>query len=278
MDKAGIYMASSENICKFASATESSGEIFAYQYIYETAPAKLGEERSYTAFVCHLVMEGSAEFTYSGGSYHLQPGDIFFAFPMLSFRLQPDPDFKYCYISFIGAHASDLLESLGVTREDPVRIGHGFLRDLWFSGLSRSNSDNLTFLAKGVLYYTFACLKKADPVYKKAVDCNSVVAQIRDAVEQDFSNPELSLERLCRSFGYNAKYICRKFRQIVGVGFSDYLVSCRIRHACILLAETGMTIREVSTAVGYPDALYFSKVFKKIMKVSPSEHRSEVRQ
>ena len=94
-------------------------------------------------------------------------------------------------------------------------------------------------------------------------------------MERDFSNANLSLEQLCRLYGYNAKYICRKFRQIVGVGFSDYLTSCRIRHACVLLAESNFTIREVATAVGYPDALYFSKVFKRIMKVSPSEHRKE---
>ena len=268
-------MAASENICKFASSTATDNDLFAFQFIYEADPGRLGVSRSYAAFVCHLVMTGNAKFTAAGGSYTLAPGDLFFTFPSSSFHLEPDPDFKYCYIAFVGNHATELLESLGVSRADPVRSGHCDLQPLWFKALERCTSDNLNFFAKGILYCTFAYLKKSEPAYTNSMDCNSVVKQIQEAVDQDYSDSDLSLERLCKSYGYNVKYISRKFRQNVGIGFSDYLINCRIRHACILLTESSMTIREIATTVGYPDALYFSKVFKRIMKASPSEYRRD---
>ncbi len=263
------------NICKFSSAAAGDSDLFAFQFIYETMPARLGDNRSYAAFVCHLVTEGRADFHTAAGSYSLERGDLFFAFPSLPFTLEADESFKYLYIAFVGSYASDLLESLGVTREEPVRRGLEELTDTWFMALNRCSSDNLAFMTKGVLYYTFAYLKQSDPGERPAGGCNSVVAEIREAVERDFANADLALDRLCRLCGYNVKYISRRFREIVGVSFSDYLISCRIRHACVLLEESRMTVREIAAAVGYRDALYFSKVFKRIMKTSPSEYRAE---
>ena len=268
-------MSDTGNVCKFSSSAGNDNDLFAYQFIYETNPARLGDNRAYSAFVCHLVTEGSGEFQTAADSFFLEPGDIFFAFPSLPFTLSVEEPFKYLYIAFIGSRASDLLESLGVTREMPVRRGLEELTDTWFSALRRCSSDNLAFMAKGLLYYTFAYLKQSDPVEKVVGDCDDVVAKIREAVERDFSKADLSLEHLCHLYGYNTKYISRRFRQIVGVGFSDYLISCRIRHACVLLDESKMTIREISAAVGYQDALYFSKVFKRIMKTAPSGYREE---
>lgn len=266
-------MAEKDNICKFSSAANGDSDLFAFQFIYETMPARLGDNRSYAAFVCHLVTEGSAIFHTAAGSFSLEAGDLFFAFPSLTFTLECDENFKYLYIAFIGSHATEMLAAMEVTRENPVHRGCGGLTDIWFGAIGKCSSDNLAFMTKGVLYYTFACLKQSDPEEKTVGGCEGVVAQIREAIEQNYANADFALDHLCRQLRYNSNYISRRFREIVGISFSDYLISCRMRHACILLDETNMTVREISAAVGYRDALYFSKVFRRIMKTSPSEYR-----
>ena len=71
------------------------------------------------------------------------------------------------------------------------------------------------------------------------------------------------------------RYLSRRFRDIMGFSFIECLTASRIRHACVLLTESDMSVREVALSVGYQDSLYFSKVFKKKMAVSPARYRVE---
>ena len=144
---------------------------------------------------------------------------------------------------------------------------------IWMQGLEHSNPENLSMMTKGILHYTFAFLTEEEPKEILQGGCGGTVEKIRETVERDFANAELNLEHLSNMYGYNPKYISRCFRELVGVSFSDYLTSCRIRHACLLLEESRMTVREVAVSVGYQDPLYFSKVFKRMIKASPGEYR-----
>ena len=56
---------------------------------------------------------------------------------------------------------------------------------------------------------------------------------------------------------------------------SDYLTNYRINKACALLHESRFTVTEVANSVGYEDALYFSRVFKRIKGVSPTKYLHE---
>ena len=59
----------------------------------------------------------------------------------------------------------------------------------------------------------------------------------------------------------------------MGMSTKDYLTAVRIENAKILLMEKDTPVCDVAQAVGYPDALAFSKLFKKYVGVSPSEFR-----
>ena len=53
----------------------------------------------------------------------------------------------------------------------------------------------------------------------------------------------------------------------------EYLTEYRIRQACHLLRETGLSVASIAYSVGFEDNLYFSKAFKKKMQMSPSQYR-----
>lgn len=76
-------------------------------------------------------------------------------------------------------------------------------------------------------------------------------------------------ERSCMS----DSYFSRRFKQVTGFGFKEYLNMVRIRHACELLVSTDLTITKISEACGYMDSNYFGDAFKKIKHVSPREYR-----
>ena len=262
------------NICKFSEKGFGESDLFAFQFVFETMSERLGNDRTYAAFCCHLVTQGDARLCMETGEWNVQKGDIFFTFPDLKFTLKGSIGFQYLYISFVGNRVSDLLESIGITRRSPVCKGYSKLEDIWFGALLSSGSENLSFFAKGILYYTFAHFKHS--VYRssdESTQSEDVITLICDAIEKGFANSELSLDYLCGLYHYNSKYISRRFREVMKVNFSEYLTSCRIRHACMLLKESSLSIQEVAASVGYGNALYFSKVFKKIMLVTPSQYR-----
>jgi len=68
-------------------------------------------------------------------------------------------------------------------------------------------------------------------------------------------------------------YLSRLFKEEMNVGFQEYLTGVRLKNAERMLAETNMTVKEIALAVGYPDEKYFSRIYKKVTGIKPSEYR-----
>lgn len=83
----------------------------------------------------------------------------------------------------------------------------------------------------------------------------------------------LSLQLLAEAFYMNRNYISQLFIKHVSQSFTDYLAELRVRHACELLKNSNLPIHRIGERVGYPDAYYFSKIFKKIVLMTPREYR-----
>jgi two-component system, response regulator YesN len=89
-------------------------------------------------------------------------------------------------------------------------------------------------------------------------------------------NEDITLNRIAEVVYVNSSYICDLFKTQTGENFVDYLTKIRIEKAKVLLRNVKIKTYEVGQMVGYEDATYFSKVFKKVVGVSPSEYRNIV--
>lgn len=58
-----------------------------------------------------------------------------------------------------------------------------------------------------------------------------------------------------------------------GLSPHDYLQKYRINEACSLLRRRDFTVAEVAGSVGFSDPLYFSRIFKKLKGLSPSDYQ-----
>lgn len=88
---------------------------------------------------------------------------------------------------------------------------------------------------------------------------------------------EVNLKLLAQKVYLSPKYLSRVFKQYVGVSFKDFIHQKRIEKACEYLENTDMPIIEVMMNIGYSDPKYFYKIFKRFMKMTPSEYRREMR-
>lgn len=86
---------------------------------------------------------------------------------------------------------------------------------------------------------------------------------------------DLSLEKLSNVFFLSREHISRKFKQETGMTLSKYITELRICQAKSWLQETDKSIYSISTMLGYQDEIYFSKLFKKVVGMTPFEFRKE---
>ncbi|MBD1382401.1 response regulator [Metabacillus arenae] len=85
---------------------------------------------------------------------------------------------------------------------------------------------------------------------------------------------ELSLEKLANRFFLSREHISRKFKQQTGMPLSKYIIKLRIEQAKSWLSETDQSIFSISLMLGYQDEKYFSKLFKKVVGITPFEYRN----
>lgn len=100
----------------------------------------------------------------------------------------------------------------------------------------------------------------------------SIVNKAREYVEEYYAE-ELTLQRVAEAVGISSSYLSSLFSQHLGCGFIDYLNKIRIDHACDYLKQHYFKTYEIAYKVGYRDEKYFSRVFKKVTGMSPSEYK-----
>lgn len=89
---------------------------------------------------------------------------------------------------------------------------------------------------------------------------------------------DVSLEAAAESMGMSPFYFSRQVKTATGKTFLEYFTAYRIERAKKRLQSTEMTVSEVGRSVGYPDANYFAKVFKRATGCTPSVYRGMAKQ
>ncbi|MED0655310.1 AraC family transcriptional regulator [Anoxybacillus geothermalis] len=95
-------------------------------------------------------------------------------------------------------------------------------------------------------------------------------------IERHFNEP-ITLEMLAKGLRFHPDYITRCMQKTMGMGFSRYLTYYRLSKAKQWLAETNETVEAVAKRVGIDDGAYFSRVFKKMEGMTPTEYRRMAR-
>ena len=103
---------------------------------------------------------------------------------------------------------------------------------------------------------------------------NKYFMSILEYISNHFSEP-MSLSVLSEHFALSQSYISRLFKNELSLKPSEYINRVRISAAKAMLLETDMTITEIAEKSGYSDVYYFSRVFKKIIGMSPLKMRNE---
>lgn len=116
------------------------------------------------------------------------------------------------------------------------------------------------------------CKMFAEQLAEELRKNHNIIFDIKAYIDNHY-HENLQLQSIADQFYISREYASRKFKQEFGFNASDYIEKIRLDHAKILLMNHDLSISDVATAVGYQDGRYFSKVFKKVVGVTPIKYK-----
>ncbi|HUH47533.1 MAG TPA: AraC family transcriptional regulator [Arenibacter sp.] len=105
-------------------------------------------------------------------------------------------------------------------------------------------------------------------------DYVNLVDSIIDFMTENLDKPYKS-EDIAKNFNYSPSYIFSLFKRKTGYSLIHFFNLKKIQKSCEYIKYTDMTIKEISFKLGYQDPLYYSRIFKKYMGVSPKNYRTQ---
>lgn len=102
---------------------------------------------------------------------------------------------------------------------------------------------------------------------------NKSVSEITQYIQKHFSCSDLSIGKISDAVHLTESHICHIFKQATGKTLNQFITEYRIDKAKELLRNKQAKLVEIADAVGYTDANYFTRTFKKLVGITPSEYR-----
>ncbi len=134
-------------------------------------------------------------------------------------------------------------------------------------GIENLNRTNLC------LYHFISTFLYPDTLLnEKKQDEKDLISKTITFMRSRFSE-KLTLEDLASFNTLSASHISLLFRKRTGMSPLDYFIHLKLQHACLLLLTTDSKIKYIASELGYEDPYYFSRLFKKYIKMSPLQYR-----
>lgn len=231
--------------------------------------------------ILFYCINGKGWYTLGNRSYEVGPNE-YMILPVttkyIRYGADNDDPWTIYWVHFTGGDMSTFNRTLHIAEDDgPRKIpfnekGIGIWETMYQSlemGYSTENICNANFcLYQFIATFLFSDhhLKEKDGSGKDII--SATILHMRKKVHQ-----KLTVEDLANQHGISASYFSNVFRKATGMPPLDYFIHLKIQKACQLLYVKEIKIKSVAEAIGYDDPYYFSRLFKKHMKVSPEQYR-----
>ena len=242
-------------------------------------------ERTDGAGQDHLMMcvDGHGFVVIDGQEAHLQAGELLVIPRDAPHRYWAADDVPWSiyWVHFLGDDAEYYLSRIprpghpvpidAGTLQEAVRLFR-FCLDALYEGYG---TPNLIYASQSVQHILSLLLyrNQALPMEQRRRHRRSSLDSIIRFMEDNLRKP-LRLEDFAAEAGMSVSHFSELFRAQTGQSPMAYFIQVRMRFACRLLDHSDRPVKTVAVECGYRDPYYFSRVFKKVMGVSPEKYRA----
>lgn len=265
------------NICKFVLSNPFSDSAHIINFVYEANPDNKAEPILNTVCRICYVTDGTAMVNCGRMKAEVKKGDVFFVFPAEVFSVNGDENFRYMYISFLGTRFNSELEKLNINSGNFHFSDVEDISEVW-KGILSLKTDVVDLICEGVVFYTLAKIADMYSSFNEDTDISVLpdkATSVKKYIDDNFKNADISLAKISEVFSYSSQHISKLFKEQYKIGINEYISTMRINFACLLIDKKYTNVTEIAYASGFCDALYFSKVFKRRIGMSPKQYMKE---
>lgn len=235
---------------------------------------------SHNFYELFYITHGKCRFLLKDNLYELTPGDLVFIAPgELHHNIFQDQEtcemimiyFKKEYVDIEFSNIHSFMGSVPSIYRDEFEfslnrmLSENSMQDEYAEGFRQCHLKAIL-----LLLMRHSVLNEKDPDILNSKDADILLAT--KYIYKNFKQP-LTLEEVSAVASLSPTYFSKKFKQIVGMGFKEYLNFVRLKHAQAALLTTNHTITDIALEYGFNDSNYFKDLFKKVYGRSPREFR-----
>ena len=232
-------------------------------------------------YLLHYVRSGKGKYTFNGKVFHPSAGDMFLIFPSASISYTADENdpWEYCWVGFNGTEARRMLQETDFSKQQPVlHLEQADKLEEYLLNIyrSRGNTPAADADMAGYLYLFLGELMRRAGDDRKKPDTQDYLAQALRYIQCNYA-ADIQISTIAYYVGISRSQLYRAFINKFGMSPQTFLKRYRINEACALLRNVRLSVSEVANSVGFPDPLYFSRVFKEIKGMSPTKFQESQR-
>lgn len=181
------------------------------------------------------------------------------------------------WVHFSGDKSEDFIDYLAINSNNyvfPLGIHSRLTSDFESLLECRQYSYNINAFVHtaSLLRQILTHIAQLQPLAKQQAAHNFDLERVHSLMQARV-HEQLELEALAEAVSLSKFHFIKKYKELTGTTPINHFIHLKVERACHLLDVTTKSINEISFAVGYEDAYYFSRIFKKIMGISPSQYR-----
>lgn len=229
-----------------------------------------------------FLEQGSVKIISPSVERDLCPGDMIIFHPGTHFEYYKPCDEKmvYYWVHFTGRSCEDLLSKCGLSADKIISVNHiqsvgerfKMLYDSFLTRDSLFDINTAHILAILLIAVGRYASLKPDPGSKPASK------QLRTSLSYIHTHlsGNISIKQLAQMEYLSVSRYSAVFKELYGLSPQKYIIFTKLSYSCELLRNTDMSIQEVSSAVGYNDTQYFSRIFSKYIGTPPSSFKDKI--
>lgn len=232
-------------------------------------------------FLFHYVISGKGRLSTNDIYYPIHAGQGFLLCPGQSstyFADEQDP-WTYVWIEFDGLRARESVTLAGLSEHQPVYTPDRKENGSHIENLLMHIVDHPEYSPIRLIGHALIFLDELIQTSKTKI-ANTGTKKLRDfyikeAIAYIDANYQydISIQDISDACGLNRSYFGRLFKETMSLSPQQFLIQYRMTKAAQLLKGSRIPVAEVGIAVGYENQLHFSRAFKSVFDISPSEYR-----
>jgi len=237
---------------------------------FRNKTAGISRPRGRSDYQLIYVESGQFEVEYNGVNHHLKQGFVLYP-PNISQKYIDYVGTKRIWVHFTGYNIDEIMKDAHLDC-GVYSVSHSpIIQNLLLQLIAEYNQTKAVSSANGLLLYILYMLGKQ---INNSTTVNDYLQNAITYITANY-NTEIHIKELATACNLSQSHFMYLFKEELGMTPLEYQRTLRIKDTMSALISSKQSIAEIAAQVGYQDPLYFSRVFKKLVGVSPREYRNQ---